>query len=123
MRGAITSPTFVISRVHPSTVGGPSLVHVDAYRLEGLDELDDLDLDTDVGDAVTVVEWGSGLVERLSDSRLEVRIERSGTTPPAHPAPDGDARQDPDDPEPLDPRVVRVQGYGPRWTFLARLPR
>ena len=66
----------------------------------------------------SVVEWGSGLVERLSDSRLEVRIERSGTTPAAVQVAD-----DGDDAEPLDPRVVRVQGYGPRWTFLARLPR
>jgi tRNA threonylcarbamoyladenosine biosynthesis protein TsaE len=61
VRGEITSPTFVIARVHPSTVGGPELVHVDAYRLGGIEELDDLDLDTDLDDAVTVVEWGEGL--------------------------------------------------------------
>lgn len=132
VRGAVTSPTFVISRVHPSTAGGPPLVHVDAYRLDGLDELDDLDLDTAVEDAVTVVEWGSGVVEQLAESRLEVRIERSDTAPVATPAdrPDpgegiaaagtGDDQDDED--EPLDPRVVRIQGYGPRWTFLARLP-
>ena len=77
MRGAVTSPTFVISRVHPSLVGGPPLVHVDAYRLGGLDELDDLDLDTSLEDAVTVVEWGSGLAEGLAEDRLEVRLLRS----------------------------------------------
>src|SRR5690606_13669919 len=57
VRGDVTSPTFVISRVHPSTVGGPALVHVDAYRLGGLEELDDLDLDVSVAESVTVVEW------------------------------------------------------------------
>lgn len=74
VRGPITSPTFVIARVHPSLVGGPDLVHVDAYRLGGIAELDDLDLDTSVETAVTVVEWGSGLAEGLADSRLEVLI-------------------------------------------------
>ncbi len=60
VRGAVTSPTFVIARVHPSLVDGPALVHVDAYRLGGIDEPDDLDLDTSLEDAVTVVEWGEG---------------------------------------------------------------
>ena len=77
VRGAVTSPTFVIARVHPSLVEGPDLVHVDAYRLGGLDELDDLDLDTSLESAVTVVEWGAGLAEGLADSRLEVLIERA----------------------------------------------
>lgn len=77
VRGGVTSPTFVIARVHPSLVGGPDLVHVDAYRLGGLDELDDLDLDTSLDTAVTVVEWGAGIAEGLADSRLEVRIERT----------------------------------------------
>ena len=72
VRGDITSPTFVISRVHPSLVGGPALVHVDAYRLGGLAELDDLDLDISLDDAVTVVEWGEGVAEGLADDRLEV---------------------------------------------------
>ena len=61
VRGEVTSPTFVIARVHPSLTDGPALVHVDAYRLGGLAELDDLDLDTSLDDAVTVVEWGEGL--------------------------------------------------------------
>ncbi|NUO34402.1 MAG: tRNA (adenosine(37)-N6)-threonylcarbamoyltransferase complex ATPase subunit type 1 TsaE, partial [Dermatophilaceae bacterium] len=59
VRGPITSPTFVIARVHPSLVGGPELVHVDAYRLGSALELDDLDLDADLDASVTVVEWGA----------------------------------------------------------------
>src|SRR3954452_386639 len=75
VRGPVTSPTFVIARVHPSQVGGPALVHVDAYRLGGALELDDLDLDADVADSVTVVEWGHGLAEDLSEDRLEVVLD------------------------------------------------
>lgn len=77
VRGGVTSPTFVIARVHPSLVGGPALVHVDAYRIGGLDELDDLDLDASLEESVTVVEWGAGLAEGLADVRLEVLIERT----------------------------------------------
>ena len=77
VRGGVTSPTFVIARVHPSLGDGPDLVHVDAYRLGGLDELDDLDLDASLDTAVTVVEWGAGLAETLADRRLEVLIERT----------------------------------------------
>jgi tRNA threonylcarbamoyladenosine biosynthesis protein TsaE len=101
VRGGVTSPTFVIARVHPSLVGGPDLVHVDAYRLGGVAELDDLDLDTSLDDAVTVVEWGTGVAEGLADSRLEIRIERRAGT---------DA-----DPEATDPRRVLVAPVGPRW--------
>ncbi|GAB3221101.1 tRNA (adenosine(37)-N6)-threonylcarbamoyltransferase complex ATPase subunit type 1 TsaE [Glycomyces halotolerans] len=74
--GRITSPTFVIARTHRAGKAGLPLVHVDAYRLESLDELDDLDLDTDVAHSVTVVEWGAGLAERLAESHLEIAIER-----------------------------------------------
>ena len=74
VRGPITSPTFVIARVHPSLVGGPALVHVDAYRLGSTVELDDLDLDADLDESVTIVEWGAGLVEQLSDTRLEISL-------------------------------------------------
>jgi len=77
VRGDVTSPTFVIARVHPSLVGGPALVHVDAYRLGGIAELDDLDLDTSLDDAVTVVEWGEGLAEALAETRLEITITRA----------------------------------------------
>jgi tRNA threonylcarbamoyladenosine biosynthesis protein TsaE len=77
VRGPITSPTFVIARVHPSLVGGAPLVHVDAYRLGSLDELDDLDLDTGVEQSVTVVEWGEGKAEVLSGQRITVHIDRA----------------------------------------------
>jgi tRNA threonylcarbamoyladenosine biosynthesis protein TsaE len=77
VRGPVTSPTFVIARVHPSQVEGPALVHVDAYRLGDAAELDDLDLDTDLDEAVTVVEWGSGLAETLSSDRLELTLTRA----------------------------------------------
>ena len=79
VRGPITSPTFVIARVHPSLVGGPALVHVDAYRLGGFAELDDLDLDASLEESVTVVEWGHGLAEDLADDRLEVVLEGEET--------------------------------------------
>ena len=96
VRGDVTSPTFVIAREHRSADGGPDLVHVDAYRLGSLAEVDDLDLDAAVEASVTVVEWGHGLVERLADSRLEVRLtrERGG-----------------DD----ETRTVELAGFGPRW--------
>jgi tRNA threonylcarbamoyladenosine biosynthesis protein TsaE len=70
----VTSPTFVISRVHSG--GRLPLVHVDAYRLGSVADVDDLDLDVTVEDSVTVVEWGQGLVERLADEHLEVRLDR-----------------------------------------------
>ena len=83
VQGAITSPTFVIARVHrpdPAQGGAVPLVHADAYRLgDAADpraEIDDLDLDASADDAVTVVEWGAGLVEQLNDEYLAVRIDR-----------------------------------------------
>ncbi len=76
VHGRIASPTFVIARVHPARAADrPTLVHVDAYRLGSLDEVDDLDLDVEAQSAVTVVEWGAGLVEQLADDRLEIAIE------------------------------------------------
>lgn len=72
----VTSPTFVIARTHGNPGGGPDLVHVDAYRLGAATELDDLDLDSEVERSVIVVEWGAGLGGALSDSRLDVRIDR-----------------------------------------------
>ena len=98
VRGPITSPTFVIARVHPVLDGpGPALVHADAYRLGGLAELDDLDLD--LQDAVTVVEWGGGIAEGLSDDRLEIVIDRGET----------------------EERTVTLSGVGPRWADLGDL--
>ncbi|MEV5964813.1 tRNA (adenosine(37)-N6)-threonylcarbamoyltransferase complex ATPase subunit type 1 TsaE [Kribbella sp. NPDC051952] len=96
VRGAITSPTFVISRVHPSLAGGPALVHVDAYRLGGFAELDDLDLDASLEDAVTVVEWGHGLAEALAPDRLDIVVTR------------GDDDTD-------ETRELRITPVGPRW--------
>lgn len=80
VRGEVTSPTFVISRVHPATGEGPALVHVDAYRLGDAAELDDLDLDTDLDTAVTVVEWGQGLAESLAEDRLEIELTADPAT-------------------------------------------
>lgn len=75
VRGPITSPTFVLARTHPSLADGPSLVHVDAYRLLGdAAALDDLDLDASLDEAVTVIEWGAGMAEDLSTGRLDVYL-------------------------------------------------
>lgn len=89
----ITSPTFVISRIHN---GNPSLIHVDAYRLlesgNAALYLDDLDLDTPRESAVTVIEWGGEESARLSDDRLEIEIDRTE-----------------------DQRDVTISAVGPRW--------
>lgn len=83
VRGRATSPTFVIAREHPPLrTGGPWLVHVDAYRLAGLDELEDLDLTSAAEQAVTLVEWGHGLAEGLATEHLEVLIDRPGDVDP-----------------------------------------
>ncbi len=74
VRGPVQSPTFVIARTHPSLVGGPPLVHVDAYRLDSAQELDDLGLDLDR--SVVVVEWGRSLTPALADRWWDVEIER-----------------------------------------------
>jgi tRNA threonylcarbamoyladenosine biosynthesis protein TsaE len=99
--GPIASPTFVIAREHPPVPGGRGipLVHVDAYRLGGFAELDDLDLDASAADSVTVVEWGQGLAEELAEARLEVIIYRR----------DGDSEA----------RKVKIIGVGERWSGLA----
>lgn len=105
VRGQVTSPTFVISRVHPPLGDGPPLVHVDAYRLSGLAELDDLDLDTSLDEAVTVVEWGVGLAEGLAEDRLEVQILRPHGEGAGEQA--GDAEEE--------TRTLRITSVGPRW--------
>ena len=97
VRGGVTSPTFVISRIHPSLDAGPALVHVDAYRLGGRVELDDLDLDASLDESVTLVEWGEGVAEGLSDDRLEIAISRAEGA-------DGDDR------------LVRITAVGERWS-------
>ena len=75
--GTVTSPTFVLARVHRG--GRLPLVHVDAYRLGSVEEVDDLDLDADLPESVTVVEWGHGLVEQLADAHLLVTLSRDET--------------------------------------------
>lgn len=94
VNGAVVSPTFVIARVHRG--GRLPLVHVDAYRLGSIDEVDDLDLDASVEESLTVVEWGTGLVESLSADRLEVHIQRSSD-------------------ETDDTRTVTLSSVGARW--------
>ena len=101
VRGAVTSPTFVIARVHPALGAGPALVHVDAYRLGSLDEVDDLDLDASLEESVTVVEWGEGMVEGLAADRLEVVLQR------AHADEEGELRR------------VLLRPVGRRWDATA----
>jgi tRNA threonylcarbamoyladenosine biosynthesis protein TsaE len=124
VRGPITSPTFVIARVHPplappAATGElpPALVHADAYRLGSALELDDLDLDTDTAAAVTVVEWGEGLAEGLAADRLEIAIVPGTATPGAPLAGEDPAGRadDPDDPAADIPRTVRISAVGERW--------
>jgi tRNA threonylcarbamoyladenosine biosynthesis protein TsaE len=124
VRGPVTSPTFVIARVHPPLaaaagagpgLGGrrPALVHADAYRLGSVLELDDLDLDADLATSVTVVEWGEGLAEGLSEDRLEIVI----TPAPAGAGGDADAGDGADggDGDGDAPRTVKISGAGSRW--------
>lgn len=92
--GAVVSPTFVIARVHGG--GRLPLVHVDAYRLASIEEIDDLDLDASLEDSVTLVEWGEGLAERLSADRIAVLIDR--------PSDDAD-----------ETRTVTLEAIGDRW--------
>ena len=93
VRGTVASPTFVVARTHPSESGVP-LIHVDAYRLGGVDELDDLDLDWDR--SITVVEWGEDMVGKLVDSWLHIVIDRSSQADE-------------------NVRTVTVTGHGDRW--------
>src|SRR4029450_6479212 len=99
--GPIISPTFVLSRIHPSRIGRPTLMHVDAYRLSTASELDDLDLDAAVAESITVVEWGQGIAEGLADDRLEIGIWTS----------EADSSASGDDSE----RIVTIRTIGPRW--------
>ncbi|MGN6200691.1 tRNA (adenosine(37)-N6)-threonylcarbamoyltransferase complex ATPase subunit type 1 TsaE [Humibacter sp.] len=106
VRGPVTSPTFVLARTHPSLNGGTPLVHVDAYRLGSALELDDLDID--FAGSVVVVEWGSGMLDGVAESWLDVAIDR--------PTGAGDAEEsDADEDAPEEPRTVTVTPHGPRW--------
>ncbi len=101
VRGAVTSPTFVLARTHPRPDGGAPLVHVDAYRLSSPAELDDLDIDFEA--SIVVVEWAAGMIDGLTEDWLELSIER------------GRGAGDDDD---NDPRTVEITGHGPRWAEL-----
>lgn len=104
VRGPVTSPTFVLARVHP---GPLPLVHVDAYRVRDLGSqgLEGLDLELALEDSVVVIEWGEGLAAALTGSWLQVELSRP-------PAPDGGVgRAETDE----STRYARVWGHGPRW--------
>lgn len=107
VRGAVTSPTFVLARTHPRAHGAP-LVHVDAYRLASALELDDLDID--YPRSITVVEWGAGMLDGIAESWLELDLVR----------PTG-GDDDPEDPDATQPRTVTVTGHGPKWADLSWL--
>jgi len=144
VRGPVTSPTFVLARVHPPLVdGGVPLVHVDAYRLGSAVEL--LDLDLDFEGAAVVVEWGDGLLDGVADSWLRVRIERATGADAAGAEPGADASGGDRhgwraasqlEPAVRDgarhsahgtdfdgdaPRAVRLEGHGPGWADLRGL--
>jgi tRNA threonylcarbamoyl adenosine modification protein YjeE len=124
VRGPVTSPTFVLARAHPSLHGGAPLVHVDAYRLGSALELDDLDID--FTGSVVVVEWGSGLLDGVAESWLDVTIERPtgagdrAAVEDAAEVVDGDLVENAEDEvaevdAPEEPRTVTVVPHGPRW--------
>jgi tRNA threonylcarbamoyladenosine biosynthesis protein TsaE len=122
VRGPITSPTFVIARVHPSLAGGPPLVHVDAYRLGGLAEVDDIDLDASLDEAVTVVEWGAGLVEGLAADRLVVEFATAADGGVSNGRSDSRSDDDGIPPDGADEeRIVRFTGVGDRWADVPAL--
>ena len=129
VRGRVSSPTFIIARVHPSLADGPDLIHVDAYRITSLEEIDALDLDSSLERSVTLVEWGEDKVEALSPDRLEIEVSRPhGAIHAGAPQPDGaptvleqqDASAAQDfvvDLAEVDDghRRVSVRALGPRW--------
>ena len=110
VRGQVSSPTFIVARTHPSLVGGPALIHADAYRITDLEDMETLDLDSTLDQAVTVIEWGEGKAEGLSDQRLEVDIIRPIG---------GDTTRDGEviDLENMDDgqRTVTLRTHGTRW--------
>lgn len=128
--GRITSPTFIIAREHPSRGDGPALVHVDAYRLADGDELEDLDLDSELDESITVVEWGAGMAEQLSSDYLEITItpvwpgneEIVGADTDAGDEGIEDVGADIGDEEAEDERrAVDLVGHGPAWA--ERMPQ
>jgi tRNA threonylcarbamoyl adenosine modification protein YjeE len=125
VRGAVTSPTFVLARTHPRQDGGAPLVHVDAYRLSSPAELDDLDID--YPGSIVVVEWAAGMLDGVTDSWLDISIERPtggrsapngapGSGAPGSAAPGNDQDNTADDV--AEPRLVTITPHGPRWSGL-----
>lgn len=126
VRGRVSSPTFVIARHHPALGRGPDLIHVDAYRLDSLEEVDALDLDSSMQESVTLVEWGQGKVESLADNRLEVEVRRphgglgaaepraTAAEPATGPGQSTDLEQADDG-----RREIVVRALGPRWAGVA----
>lgn len=119
--GRITSPTFVIAREHLSRTGGPALVHVDAYRLADGEELEDLDLDSELDESITVVEWGAGMAEQLSNDHLDITI--TPVWDEAAESTEDDESFDADDEDELEDerRTVDLTGHGADWA--ERLPK
>ena len=123
VRGRVSSPTFIIARVHPALSDGPDLIHVDAYRITSLEVIDALDLDSSLERAVTLVEWGEEKVEALSPDRLEIQVMRPhgavrAELPQPEDAPAGTVAGEPvvdlgevDDGN----RTIIVRAVGPRW--------
>ncbi|SDM83420.1 alanine racemase/tRNA threonylcarbamoyladenosine biosynthesis protein TsaE [Cryobacterium flavum] len=117
VRGAVTSPTFVLARTHPSLVGGPPFVHVDAYRLGSAMELDDLDID--FARSIVVVEWGRGLLDGITESWLDIEIERPQGRAEAACETDAAASFLDLDHDLDEPRTLTLTGHGQRWARLA----
>ena len=111
VRGAVTSPTFVLARTHPRKAGAP-LVHVDAYRLSSPAELDDLDLDFE--GSIVIVEWAAGMLDGITDSWLEVGIQRPTGAAAAVSTAHGTGLNSVDFDE-AEPREVTIIGHGPRF--------
>lgn len=101
VHGRVASPTFIIAREHAPAPGSIGLIHVDAYRLNSIAEVDSLDLDSSMAEAVTVVEWGRDLVEGLAQDRLEIDLQR----------PRGTLTHAADEP----PRRAVLHAVGDRW--------
>ena len=139
VRGRVSSPTFIIARAHPALGDGPDLIHVDAYRLTSLEEVDALDLDSSIERSVTLVEWGQDKVEGLAEDRLEISVDRPhGGLPAAggaDPATRDDGASAPGDADPaahtaldLDGvddgrRVITIRAHGRGWSCPRRAHR
>ena len=101
--GSVTSPTFVLSRIHKSLGDGPELIHIDAYRLSNNDQLLDLDLE-DHPNSVVVIEWGRPFIDSLSDTWLDIELSRDSQLDEVDPA--------------AGIRKVKIQSFGQRWNNL-----